>query len=346
MLPRRTSCDRSQHEMDRSEYRQLETAKNTMGGKRKWWPALAAIAISLGIVVATTQSLPARRVAVNMTTIESAPLFVSAEGPAGASLRLSGGGIPQLVSLEADAATNSSTQAVIRSIANPNLRIVLTVAECFYRIVARRSTGIARVEDLRGKRIGTPVNTSAHFYLAKMLRGANLAESDVTVVPLPQNELTAAIEKRAVDAVSIWEPWAQYSIEAIGSDAVVLENRSFYRELFNLNTTADVLADPAKRSAIVNLVRAAIDASDRVRQNPATVRPLLVSKINVKEETSAAVWGQFRFPATLPDDLLDVLVEEEAWSAIAQKRAPRSRTLLSTLIERSVLNEAQKSARR
>jgi sulfonate transport system substrate-binding protein len=306
----------------------------------------AVAVISLGVIAITAQSLPTLRLAVNTTTIESAPLFVAAEGPAGATLRVSSGGIAQLVSLEADAATNSSTQAVLRSVANPNLRIVLTVAECFYRIVGRRSAGIRQVADLRAKRIGTPVNTSAHFYLAKTLRGANLTEADVTVVALAQNEMAAALEKGTVDAVSIWEPWAQYSIEAIGSDAVVLENRSIYRELFNLNTTADILSDPAKRSAVVDLVRATISSSDQVRRSPAAIRPLLVSKVNVREETSTAVWGQFRFPATLPEDLLDVLVEEETWAAAAQKRAPRSRTALSTLIERNVLIEAQKSAGR
>ena len=311
-----------------------------------WWTAFTAIAVTLGTLAAFAQRSSTLRLAVNTTTIESAPLFVAAEGPAGATLRVSSGGIAQLVSLEADAATNSSTQAVLRSVANPNLRIVLTVAECFYRVVGRRSAGIRQVADLRAKRIGTPVNTSAHFYLAKMLRGANLTEADVTVVALAQNEMAAALEKGTVDAVSIWEPWAQYSIEAIGSDAVVLENRSIYRELFNLNTTADILSDPAKRSAIVDLVRATISSSDQVRRSPAAIRPLLVSKVNVREETSTAVWGQFRFPATLPEDLLEVLVEEETWAAAAQKRAPRSRTALSTLIERNVLIEAQKSASR
>ena len=117
-------------------------------------------------------------------------------------------------------------------------------------------------------------------------------------------------------------PGLEYSIEAIGSDAVVLENRSIYRELFNLNTTADILSDPAKRSAIVDLVRATISSSDQVRRSPAAIRPLLVSKVNVREETSTAVWGQFRFPATLPEDLLEVLIEEETRAAAAASAPP------------------------
>ena len=248
-----------------------------------------AFIAALGIA-ATAQNDRSFRLAVNTTTIESAPFFVAAEGPGGNAVRVSAGGIAQLVSLEADAATNSSTQAVLRSVASPNIRIVLTVAECYYRVVGRRSAGIQRLADLRGKRVGTPLNTSAHFYLAKMLRRRNF-ETDVTVIGLAQSEMAAALRKGDVDAVSIWEPWAQYSIEAIGSDAVVMEDRSIYRELFNLNTTADILSDPAKRAALVSLVGATIRSSEQVRERPAAVRPLLVSKINVKEATSAAGVG-------------------------------------------------------
>src|SRR5207237_8467337 len=115
------------------------------------------------------------------------------------------GGIPMLLDGGADAATNSETQALLRSVARPDLRIVMTVAECYYRIVGRRSSGIARLADLRGKKIGAPSNTSSGYYLAKMLRTARLEESDVTVVAMPVADMAAAMKRGDVDAVSGWE---------------------------------------------------------------------------------------------------------------------------------------------
>jgi sulfonate transport system substrate-binding protein len=303
---------------------------------------VSGVVVVVWVVCAAAQGDRPLRLAVNTTTIESAPLFMLAEEPANSSFRLSSGGIPLLVSREADAATNSSTQAVLRSVAAPNLRIVLTVAECVYHIVARRSAGIERVSDLRGKRVGVPLNTSAHFYLAQRLRQARLTESDVTLVALAQADMAGAIAKGDVDAVSIWEPWAHNSSEALAADAVVLEDRSLYRELFNLNTTSDVLADREKRAALVALVRGTIRSSRQLESGPAIVAPLLASKINVKVDTTTTVWNEFRFPASLPSDLLDVLAEEEAWLAAAQKRAARSRTILAALIDGSVLAEALK----
>jgi NitT/TauT family transport system substrate-binding protein len=261
-------------------------------------------------------------------------------------MALTGGGIPLLVDHTADAATNSETQILLRSVDNPELRIVMTVAECDYRIVARRSAGIRRLVDLRGKRVGTPANTSAEYYLSKMLRTVKLDEPDVTVVPMPVADMAAAMRRGDVDAVAGWEPGAQDSMAALGTDAIVFQDRSVYRELFNLNTTAGVLSDPAKRRVLVDVVRAIAAASREVRARPADVRPLLSSRINVPQATIATVWRHFRFPTSLPPDTLDVLIEEEPWVAARQKRSPRTRAQLQGLIDDSVLREATKVAKK
>jgi len=300
------------------------------------------VAAAAGTILMLAQaSAPPLRVAVNMTTVESAPVFLAAQGAAGRNMALTGGGIPLLVDRTADAATNSETQILLRSVDNPELRIVMTVAECEYRIVARRSAGIRRLVDLRGRKVGTPANTSAEYYLSKMLRTVKLDESDVTVVPMPVADMAAAMKHGDVDAVSGWEPGAQDSIAALGADAIVFQDPPVYRELFNLNTTAGVLSDPAKRRLLVGVVRAIAGASRDVRARPADVRPLLSSRINVPQATIATVWRHFRFPASIPRDTLDVLVEEEQWVAGRQKRSPRTRAQLQSLIDDGVLREAR-----
>jgi sulfonate transport system substrate-binding protein len=286
------------------------------------------------------------RFAVNMTTIESAPVFLAAEGPSGAGIGVSSGGIPLLVSGEADAATNAETQALLRSAASPNLRIVLTVAECYYRIVARRSAGIGRLSDLKGKKVGTSLSTSAHYFLSKMARTAGLSETDLTAVAVRLPDMPASIKRGDVDAIAIWEPEAHNSEQALGADAIVFQDRSVYRELFNLNTTAEVLADPARRRALVAAVARIVAASEQITSRPPSVWPLVSSKINVPQPTISAVWSHFRFAGGLPRDLLDVMVEEEQWVAAAQKREPRTRPAIEQLVDATVLRDAAASLRR
>lgn len=305
---------------------------------------MRAILCAAALVGAAQLRSPAAtiRIGVNMTTIESVPVFEAAEHATDVRMDLRAGGIPLLLDGAVDAATNSETQALLRSVDRPDLRIVMTLAECAYRLVARRASGVTALVDLRGKTIGTPANTSAHFYLVKVLQRAGLAESDVTVVPMPVPDMAAALARGDVDAVSGWEPGAHDSIAALGSAGVTFQPPGVYRELFDLNTTAGVLNDPPRRRALVKSVRAMIDASEQVRVRPASVWPLLSSRINVTQAAIADTWTHFRFSAWLPDDILDVLVEEERWVAGVQKRAPRNRVQLAGLVDESVLREARR----
>ena len=215
------------------------------------------------------------KIAVNRTTIESAPLFLAERIPGVELVPVPTGRVAmeQLLHGSVDAATGSETQMLLNSIAEPGIRVVLTLAEARYRIIARRSSGVRRVQDLRGKKVAATGNTSSQYYLREMLRAVGLLESDIHFVSLEGADMPAALKRGDVDAVAIWEPHAQNSLEALGSDAIELQNPSVYRERFNLNTTTRVLQDPDKRRALVEFLSAAMRASERARRQPAKRRP-------------------------------------------------------------------------
>jgi sulfonate transport system substrate-binding protein len=304
--------------------------------------SIAAAGACIGWLLAVPNGAAAEklRVGVNLTTIETLPIYLVEKEPAGEGIALSGGAIPSLTAGNADVVTNAETQAILRSPANPEIRVILTVAEYAYRIVARRSADIRSAADLRGKKIATSLNSSAHFYIVKMLQSVGLSERDVAVVGMTPPEMPAALARGDVDAVSIWEPAAEQSAMALGLDALILQGPD-YRERFNLNTTATVLADPAKRAAITDLLRAIIRTSLRVREHPAEVQPVIAAKLGLPYQIVAATWALFRFPASLPDDLLASMVEQEPWMAKNQNRIPRPREAIAALIDASVWREAQ-----
>ena len=281
------------------------------------------------------------RVFGNTTTIELAPVLVAAEA-LGADVTVENGGIPDLFDdSAADVATNAETQALRQSLDHPDLRIIFTVAEGYYRIVGRRSAGINTLADLQGKRVSTIAVTSSGYYLHKMLGTVGMTIDDVTLVPLtPLNLIPNALASREIDAVTIWEPEIELAAEAIGADAIEFQDRSVYRELFNLNTTAAALADPDKRREIVAFVRALIAATDRIAAEPGVAWPLVSARTGYDVALIERVWHHEGYPGTLVGDLLDVLVEEDVYLARERNRAPRSRAELARLIDTSVLEEA------
>jgi NitT/TauT family transport system substrate-binding protein len=253
------------------------------------------------------------------------------------------GGVPTLFApgeMAAELAGNAETQALRVSVEHPDLRIIQTVVEGLYSIVARRSAGIAAVKDLKGKRLGVTASTSAAYFAHRMLQRAGLGDQDVTLVSLAPNDLPAALADRKVDAIAIWEPQGSQGEAALGGDVTVFPGAGVYREVYNLNSTAAALADPSRRARIVAYVRALAEGSRISASEPKAVWPLVARSSGFSEQTIALGWPHHRFGSALAPDLLDVLEDEEQWLAPQAKRAPRSRAELARLIDASVVQEA------
>jgi NitT/TauT family transport system substrate-binding protein len=158
----------------------------------------------------------------------------------------------------------------------------------------------------------------------------------------PITKMPAAIKNREVDAVAIWEPESENSAAALGADAIVLQDRGVYRELFNLQTSTKVLRDPVKRGALVELLKSLITASENLRNSPHQFWPLLASKLNYTEAVIAKSWPNLRYAGSMADDLLNVMVEEDRWVAKERNRAPRSREQLAVFLDTSLLADARR----
>lgn len=298
---------------------------------------------------AVGQDAPPLVVYGNKQTFEIAPVLVAANGIHDGPVVVRNGGIPNLVGEvapggelgKADLATNAETQLLRASVKHPELRVILGVSEGLYRIVARRSAGISRVADLKGKRVATIEPTSSGYFLELMLRRAGLSFSDIQAKPIvPLSGMTEALRKHEVDAVVIWEPESTKSAEALGPDLVEFGGEGVYRELFNLNTTAAALADPASRARIVRFARAVLDAGARMGKDPAEGQSLVAAAGGFDPRDVAAGWRHQRFAPGMPADLLDVMTEEEQWLASRDKRPARGREVLARLIDTSVYREA------
>ena len=280
--------------------------------------------------------------------IELAPVVVAAQSFYSEPLAVGEGGITRITAGEVDLATNAETQLLRESLVNPDLRIIMTVTESFYRLVGRRSAGIGTLADLKGKRVMLPRRTSANYFLVAMLATVGLTEDDVELVNLPAaadvktslDLMSDALLRGEADVISIWEPEPEDAIRELGDDAIVFQQRDVYREVFNLHATATALADPVQRAAIVAFVRAVAEATAALEDDPEAYWPEISSVIGYSEAQIADGWPEMEFPVRIVPDMLDVLETEEVWVARELDREPRSRAELARFIDPSVLEEA------
>jgi sulfonate transport system substrate-binding protein len=280
-------------------------------------------------------------VAVAMPVLEAAPIHIADEGPSGAFFRVINGGVRTVALNGAHAAGNATTQMLRVLDDNPRVRLLFTMIDGNYRIVAKRSAGITRLADLKGKRVVVPRDTSANYFLVAMLRTAGLQESDVTLVSAPATAMAAALVNGQADAIAMWEPESENAVQAIGKDAVIFQDNKVYRELYCVYSTTDVMNDPRRRKELVEFVRATLTAAAELQKDPKRYFPLISRMTKHPQDQIARSWEHHGFPLAVSPDLLDLITEEEKWVALQQKRMPKSRAQLAGFIDTSILKEAR-----
>lgn len=83
---------------------------------------------------------------------------------------------------------------------------VLDVAGDNEALVARNGSGITTIADLRGKKIGTPFASTAHYSLLAALEQNGLKPNDVQLIDLQPQAILAGWERGDIDAAYTWLP--------------------------------------------------------------------------------------------------------------------------------------------
>jgi taurine transport system substrate-binding protein len=96
---------------------------------------------------------------------------------------------------------------------------VLDVAGDNEALVARNGSNINTIADLRGKRIGTPFASTAHYSLLAALNQNGLSPADVQLVDLQPQAILAAFDRGDIDAGYSWLPTLD-QLRANGKDLI------------------------------------------------------------------------------------------------------------------------------
>lgn len=100
-------------------------------------------------------------------------------------------------------------------------------------VVAKKSSGINTLEDLKGKTIATQLGAAGENILNLALKKVGLTQADVTIVNMDNNNLASAILSTgadSVDAIAGWQPGTTAVMEALGDDGILLASNKDFPE--------------------------------------------------------------------------------------------------------------------
>lgn len=129
--------------------------------------------------------------------------------------------------------------------------IIGLVKQTSTSIVAR---GEIQVRNLAGKRIAYVDTSSAHHTLLQGLRSAGLSEADVTLVPLPVDQMPDALEAGKIDAFAAWEPAPTAALARSAKNRTVF--RGLSSDYFVISKAFEKRSPESARILIAGYVRA------------------------------------------------------------------------------------------
>ncbi len=161
-------------------------------------------------------------------------------------------------------------------------------------VIANRSKGIEKAEDLKGKTVAVGSGTSSEIILHEVLSRAGLTLDDVNTVEMTNDGMTTAMIGNQVDACAAWSPNTVILKEAMGDNYLKLGgNADFLDEAIfpsSYITTKDY-AD-ANRDILVRFATALNKAHDYRNANQEEMAKLLAAKLDAPEDTMVQSIGE------------------------------------------------------
>ncbi|MEH0021406.1 MAG: ABC transporter substrate-binding protein [Desulfobacter sp.] len=134
-------------------------------------------------------------------------------------------------------ATAVNSLNIVRSNLDPSDHVVigtLSYTDNQLKLLARKSAGINKVSDLKGKKVAVHKASFAHFYLEKFLLFNGLALNDVEEVFASKKEIPGVIERGMAHATMQHGVPIAKTKKILGEDHVIFQNPGVHRKTSHL----------------------------------------------------------------------------------------------------------------
>ena len=219
---------------------------------------------------------------------------------------------------EVDGSTLGNSQKGFESFMSYDSAVFATFGYSYdnIKVIGRKDRGVGKPADLKGKKIGISAGMGTYFFAHVYFSEHWIEPSAVKMVDFAPKDLPGALEEGKVDAIVIWEPYADRAMKALPGKAVRLPRSDLYKETFNLA----VMRSYAKgHSELLKKVLKAVDrAITFIKQNRNESIAVMTKSLKPGEDLLVSVQDDLVFELSLEHSLLTILEDEARW-AIANK---------------------------
>jgi sulfonate transport system substrate-binding protein len=193
-------------------------------------------------------------------------------------------------------------------------------------------SAIKSPKDLKGKKVGVPVGSSAHHFLFLLLDKNGLKTSDVQVVNLPAPELANALETKNVDAVAVWEPITS-NIELQGKGKVLADSTKIKRAV-NVYLTRNEFGKENPK-LVEAFIRATKRATNFYKKDPKAAQKAISDESRFPLPVIAKITKRYNFGLSISDK--DIAALEQVKDFLRETKVLKKEFEINELFDLSYL---------
>jgi len=167
-----------------------------------------------------------------------------------------------------------------------------------HAILAKPDGPIKKVEDLKGKKIATPLGKAYAFPLRAFER-AGIKDTDVEIVTVENNEGRSALLTGAIDGWATWDPFYA-SVEADKQAVKLVDGDPFYPNYVTVFGRTEFIEKYPE--AVVRFLKVYAKALDWVKANRDDALKIFTEENQYKPEVADLTWARRNYLLDAPNE--------------------------------------------
>ena len=152
-------------------------------------------------------------------------------------------------------------------------------------LAAKSALNATSLEDLKGKNIGVPFASTAHYSLLRAITASGFEETDFTLIDLQPSDIFAAWQRGDIDAAYVWEP----TLSQLLADGNIVLHSGDVAEMGYMTANVEIVRSEFGEAypEIVEKYIASVDkAVTLYREDPEQAISIIAEQLNITEESA------------------------------------------------------------
>ncbi len=180
------------------------------------------------------------------------------------------------------------------------------------KVIVNKDSGIADVNDLIGKKIGTLMGSTGEFFTETFLIYNLISPDDVEMVNIAPSDLPEALSSGEIDVQVIWEPHGTTAKDLLGDRYLRLPSADVYKTTFNFLTMKNFSTEHPE--VLRRFIKAIDKAIVFIENNKEEAQEITANRLNLQKEDVTRHWDEFTFELSLEQSFLINIETEARWA--------------------------------